>query len=172
MAGTLSVAAACMIIFNEYLRAVEARAAAWLYSQLLDETTAAVRTALLVNFNNMKIVGVDVTQSCSSSLLVPPFLLMAAAVLLSARRTAREVLGGLLLAAGIVALGNIIRLVAIALVTVHYGKQGYLWSHTLGGSALSMVTMVLALGAFLRYGVRGGKLERRMVPVPAQGGPA
>ncbi|GAA3050456.1 hypothetical protein GCM10020229_72420 [Kitasatospora albolonga] len=159
MAGTLSVAGACMIIFNEYLRALEARAAAWLYSQVMDETTAAVKTALLVNFDDAKIVGVDVTQSCSSALLVPPFLLMAAAVLLSARRTAREVLGGLLLAATIVAVGNLIRLVLIALVTVHYGQQGYLWSHTLGGSLLSMITMVAALGAFLRYGVRGGKLE-------------
>ncbi|MFJ9519344.1 exosortase/archaeosortase family protein [Kitasatospora sp. NPDC101801] len=159
-----------MIIFNEYLRALEARGAAWLYSLFLDETTAAVKTALLVNFDNAKIVGVDVTQSCSSALLVPPFLLMAAAVLLSARRTAREVLGGLALAAGIVVLGNLIRLVLIALVTVHYGQEGYLWSHTLGGSALSMVTMILALAAFLRYGVRGGRLERRPADGSAQGG--
>ncbi|MGF1430382.1 exosortase/archaeosortase family protein [Kitasatospora sp. LaBMicrA B282] len=170
LAGTLSVAAAAMIVFNEVLRAVEARAAAWLYSQLMSETTAAVHTDLLVNIGYTRIVGVEVTQACSSALLVPPFLLMAAAVLLSARRTAREVLGGLGLAAAIIVVGNLVRLVLVALATVHYGRSGYLWSHTLGGSVLSMITMIAALAAFLRHGVRGGRLERRPPNAGTEGG--
>jgi len=170
MAGTISLAGAAMVVFNEFLRTVEARAAAWLYSVLMSETTAAVKTSLIVNIGNVRTIGVDVTQSCSSALLVPPFMFIAAAVLLSARRTAREVLRGLGFAAAIIVAGNVVRLVLIALATVHYGRPGYLWSHTLGGSILSMITMIAALAAFLRYGVRGGRIEA--TPLPAATLPA
>lgn len=94
--------------------------------------------------------GLRVTAECTSAFLVGPLLILAGLILASGRFGLLRALSATAVAGGILVLANQGRIVLIAWATAKWGvADGYQWSHTVGGSVVVGVGVMLALVAFM-----------------------
>jgi exosortase/archaeosortase family protein len=95
-------------------------------------------------------LGLQVTLGCSSDLLLIPILLTTGILLCVGPASPVRVLFAAAMAAVIVVLVNMLRLVMIAALVSSWGvPAGFGWGHTLFGSVLTLFGMFAALVAFV-----------------------
>lgn len=95
-------------------------------------------------------LGLEVTLGCSSDLLLIPILLTTGILLCVGPASPLRILSAAAMAAAIVVLVNMLRLVMIAALVSSWGvPAGFGWGHTLFGSVLTLFGMFAALAAFV-----------------------
>lgn len=147
-----------VMIGQEAVRTGEAHLGAAIAAVLTGtETTAVGATqAFYWSSGTPEMFGLRVTAECTAAFIAGPFLLLAGAVVLGRRMQVSRVLTGTVLALGIVLLETASRLGLIAWTTFRFGiEDGYRWSHTVGGSLVSILGIIVALVVFLRVVTRG-----------------
>lgn len=129
----------------------EARIAEVAISAVLDTGTriGSDGTSVLVGIGGARAFTLQISIACSVVLLLVPFFLVAAAMLASGRasvwRAVPAVIGGALLLLAV----NAARLVLIAHMTMQDGLDGFGWAHTVYGSAVVLVGLILVIIAFI-----------------------
>lgn len=95
-------------------------------------------------------VGLRVTAECTSAFLIGPLLILAGILLASGRFGAFRAISATAVAGSILVLANQGRIVLIAWATAKWGiADGYQWSHTVGGSIIVGIGVMIALGVFM-----------------------
>jgi exosortase/archaeosortase family protein len=95
-------------------------------------------------------LGLEISLACSTTLLWVPVALAGAALLVSGRARLRHVLPGLALAAGLLILANMVRLVVIVEFTHLWGTAGFDWAHTIVGSLITLTALTATFWLFVR----------------------
>jgi exosortase/archaeosortase family protein len=87
-------------------------------------------------------LGLKVTAECTVGLLILPFLACSALLLAIQRIQISRLLTGLTVSIVVLVGLNQLRLTSIGWASYYLGKTGYEWSHTIGGSILSILGMI------------------------------
>lgn len=154
--GLTAWALAVLLVVREtWYRGVEAAVAGdtikdWLGYPVL---IARARQTVFFAFHGTgaaHMLGLEVTLGCSSDLLLIPILLTTGILLCVGPASPLRVLAAAAMAAAIVVLINMLRLVMIAALVSSWGvPAGFGWGHTLFGSVLTLLGMFAALAAFV-----------------------
>ncbi|UGS24967.1 archaeosortase/exosortase family protein [Microbacterium resistens] len=129
----------------------EARIAEMAIAAVLDTGTRidADGTSVLVGLGGHRAFALHIGIACSVVLLIVPFLLVAAAMLASGRASVWRAIPAVVLGAALLLAVNAARLVLIAHLTMQDGLDGFGWAHTVYGSAVVLVGLILVILAFL-----------------------
>ncbi|GGP92602.1 hypothetical protein [Streptomyces melanogenes] len=92
--------------------------------------------------------GLRISNGCSAALLVLPILVFATVMLLGHRGRVLDIMVGLTVAVAFIIAFNQARLGVIAWSSVHWGMEGFGWSHTIAGSLISLVGVAIATVTF------------------------
>jgi exosortase/archaeosortase family protein len=100
--------------------------------------------------------GLEITPECSSAFLIAPIAIVAGALASRPRLPLTRILGAFLVAAGLLAIGNQVRVGLIAWLIETFGlRESYRWGHTIIGSLVSILFVAGALCVFAWIVVRG-----------------
>jgi exosortase/archaeosortase family protein len=136
----LCASTALILVFQYRFRHAEAMAAAFVYN-LVTPTLAATKAPIVwFGLGRPGAFGLVITPDCSAALLLVPLLMLGMALVLPVRLPLRRVIGALGVAAGLLVIGNLLRIGAIAVaVRVAGPGLGYQIGHLIIGSAISVV---------------------------------
>jgi exosortase/archaeosortase family protein len=157
--------AALALIYQDWYRGAEAALAGDAVGQWLGFPVLVARAQQTMFFafhgtGDAHMLGLQVTLGCSSDLLIAPLLLITGLLLGLGHASAGRIVAAAAVAASIVVIVNVLRLVMIAEMVNWWGAQtGFGWGHTLFGSVLTLVGMFAALTAFIVVFNRGGRLR-------------
>lgn len=143
----------------------EARIVQWAITTVLDTGTALDPDgmSILVGLGGTRAFTLKLGVACSVVLLLIPFLLVAAAMLASGRASVLRTLPAVVVGTAALLLVNTIRSVLIAHLTLEGGLDGFGWAHTVYGSAIVLVGLILVIVAFVAV-MAIGRRGRRHTP--------
>jgi exosortase/archaeosortase family protein len=134
-----------LIATQEQSRRVEAIIAGWAIEVVLGvgAQVSSVESLITIGAGTQHIFTVDVSFACSVTLLLTPFILIAAGMVISGRATVSRTVPALIVGSVGLVLINAVRFILIAAMTLAEGLAGFGWAHTIVGSALVIVGLVL-----------------------------
>lgn len=147
--------AVLLLVRQTWYRGVEAAMAGHTISSWLGYRVLVARARQTVFFafhgtGSAHMLGLQITLGCSSDLLLIPILLTTGILLCVGPASPLRVLAAATMAAAIIVLINMLRLVMIAALVSSWGvPAGFGWGHTLFGSVLTLFGMFAALVAFV-----------------------
>ncbi|WP_148285538.1 exosortase/archaeosortase family protein [Microbacterium sp. B24] len=101
-----------------------------------------------------------VTPECSAVFLTAPFIAASALLVLSDRFTVKRIMATLSISIGVILAINALRIAFIAAALAWWGMDGYGWSHTVVGSALSFIAIGVSTAIFYVALTRPGAPRR------------
>lgn len=105
--------------------------------------------------------GIAITPECSVAFFIGPILLLASLfVLMPQFSTPRAIVAGAI-AVALFVLVNEARLIGLAFVLSHWGRDQFEWWHSLGGSFVMLAGLALALFLFFVIVIRPHPKELR-----------
>jgi len=119
-------------------------------------------TSVLVGLGGARAFTLQIGIACSVVLILVPFLLVAAAMLASGRASVWRTIPAVIVGTAALLFVNAVRLVLIAYLTMQDGLDGFGWAHTVYGSAVVLIGLILVIVAFI--GVMAIGRRRRKTP--------
>ncbi|ALV45711.1 hypothetical protein MB46_09650 [Arthrobacter alpinus] len=142
----LFAGAAALIMFEDQLRTLEARAFAGTLQLFSDTSVYSVASMVVFRMGDNVPYGLNITALCSTAVLWVPLLAAAGLILLSGRCQRGSLVRALIVSLIIVAACNVLRFLMIVFGLVWWGQTGFdLMHHYLG----SIVVIIGFVGAFI-----------------------
>jgi exosortase/archaeosortase family protein len=136
--------------FNELLRTAEAALSSFVLSSVFSYDLYPWRDQIIFRLGDNHYKAMVVTVECTSLVVLGPLLLFAAAVLVFTRVSFGRWLLSVVVATSIVFVANIIRIATIGFGYRAFGTAGYDWTHTVIGTAMIAIAIVVAVILMLR----------------------
>jgi exosortase/archaeosortase family protein len=146
VATALGAVIVIILLFQFQLRHAEAAAAAAIYN-LATPTLAATKAPIVwFGLGRPGGFGLVITPDCSTAFLLVPLFLLGMGLVLPVRLVLRQVLSALAIATGVLIVGNLLRIGAIAVAMRIAGPDtGYQIGHLVIGSAISVIFISISL---------------------------
>lgn len=141
----------------------ETRLSQWAIGLALDTGTriAGDGTSLLVGLGGARAFTLQIGIACSVVLILVPFLLVAAAMLASGRASVLRTIPAVIVGTAALFVVNLVRMVLIADLTMKDGLEGFGWAHTVYGSAIVLVGLIVVIVVFIAVMSIGRRRARR-----------
>jgi exosortase/archaeosortase family protein len=166
-AVTLVLFLITILMHENTIRCGEARVAAWLVDSSPGPAAYALNgEPVFFIIGREGSIGLNVTPECTVALLILPFLACTVLLLAVRRIQLPRLLAGLTISIAVLVGVNQLRLVSVSWASYYFGSTGYEWSHTLGGSILSIVGMVFTMFIYVKICFVNSK-GMGLKPVPA-----
>lgn len=141
----------------------ETRLSQWAISTVLSTGTRITGdgTSLLVGLGGTRAFTLQIGIACSVVLILVPFLLVAAAMLASGRASVLRTIPAVIVGTAALFVVNLVRMVLIARLTMDDGLDGFGWAHTVYGSAIVLVGLIVVIVVFIAVMSIGRRRPRR-----------
>ena len=151
--GLAVVALGILFLVKEYsARLLEAQVGAWLVDTLFATNalpSLSAGTPAVVFGVHDTFLALRITIECSIALYAGSIVIFGGLLMMLPRLRTVRVVVATALGAGLMILLNQVRIVGLAWVLSEYGRDGFEWAHSLGGSFLMTAGLVVSLGVFL-----------------------
>lgn len=150
-AAVLLITSIGLFLVLDAAQRAEARIAEWAIATVLNTGTRVTGDGMsvLVGIGGTRAFTLQIGIACSVVLILVPFLLIAAAMLASGRASVWRAIPAVIIGALALLAINAARLVLIAHLTMQDGLDGFGWAHTVYGSAVVLIGLVLVIVAFI-----------------------
>lgn len=165
LSGVLVLAAVGLLLFQSAYRGFEASVAERLFGLFTTTSANGGDPVVFFGFGRPGAFGLEITPECSSAFLIAPIALVAGALASRPRLPLLRIILAFLLAAGLLAVGNQVRVGLIAgLIEIFGLQESYRWGHTIVGSLVSILFVAGALCLFVGIVVRGRSADADREP--------
>lgn len=156
LAVTMATLGALSIAFESTARGLEARLAAWIATLAtpIDALAFAAEPDPAVAY----LVGgswyaLRITAECSVAFYIGGLLLFGAALSTALRLPPLRVVLASAAGVAVLALTNQARILGLGLIRGEFGSEAFAWAHSLGGSLLMLLGVVVALALFFAIAI-------------------
>jgi exosortase/archaeosortase family protein len=156
--AALAAAGISVVLANRSIRSVEAVLGAAITGVATGTDTVSVweTHSFYWSAGTSEMFGLRVSSECTAAFILGPLLIVAAAFSIGRRISLRRLAAGTGAVVILVLVMNTLRLGLVGWATQRYGTDpGYRWSHTIGGSMVSVIGLVIACVVFVAVTFRG-----------------
>lgn len=147
----LTAAVSATLWYQSNIRCIEA----WVAAHWADMIPGVMSYALsgrpvFLLAGGSRAVGLVVSAECTVSLLMIPLLVWSLLLVAARRVNIAKLFAGLIVSLLLLTAVNQLRLITIGWAYFSMGRTGYEWSHTVVGSIISILGMILAVMVYIR----------------------